>query len=216
MHKENKIIYLVRHGQSEGNISRTFQLSDSPLSDLGREQAEKIAERVAKLEFDSLIVSPLLRTKETAEFITKKTGKEPEFNDLFIERVKPSHLYGKAFDDGEVQELWKDWERGLYTPGFRAEDGENFDDLMMRSSKALDFLKEHQSQKIVLVGHGYFLKTILSKIVFGDTLSPEAFRSFQTRVVMENTGLSVIKYEKNWEGENIWRLRIFNDHSHLA
>jgi broad specificity phosphatase PhoE len=34
-----KIVYFVRHGESEGNVLSVFQSSDSPLSEKGRKQA---------------------------------------------------------------------------------------------------------------------------------------------------------------------------------
>ena len=39
-------LYLVRHGQSEGNVAKTFHgHTDYPLTELGREQARGEAER---------------------------------------------------------------------------------------------------------------------------------------------------------------------------
>jgi probable phosphoglycerate mutase len=211
----DKIVYFVRHGQSEGNATPVFQPLDSPLNDVGKKQAEKIAERIAKLSFETLLVSPLSRTKVTAEAITKMTGKEPEYSELFVERVKPTQLSGKPYDDEEAKELWEAWEKSLYTPGLRAEDGENFDDLILRADKALDFLVARPEKELVVVTHGYFLRTIVVRAVLGDALIPEAFRSFQSRVSMENTGLTVLTYGKAWDGV-AWRLWIYNDHAHLA
>ena len=52
-----KTIYLVRHGQSEANITPVFQSTDSPLSDKGIQQAKHIAERVSKLSFPVIFFS---------------------------------------------------------------------------------------------------------------------------------------------------------------
>ena len=62
-----KIVYFVRHGESEANITPVYQPLGSPLSDKGRQQAKLIAERIAKVSFEALVVSPLFRAKETAE-----------------------------------------------------------------------------------------------------------------------------------------------------
>ena len=41
------ILYLVRHGQSEGNVKRYFHgQTDYPLTDLGRRQAQEVAEKL--------------------------------------------------------------------------------------------------------------------------------------------------------------------------
>lgn len=215
-----KIVYFVRHGESEANISKTskegvvFKLNSS-LTTKGKKQAVSIAERIGKLSFESLIVSPLARAKETAETIAKSTGKKPEYSDIFVERIKPARLDGKSRDDNETNVLWKDWQKSLVTPGLRVEDGENFDDLIARADKALDFLKNRPEKNIVVVTHGYFLRTIIIRVVLGNTLTPENFFNFHARAHTENTGLTVIKYGQTWE-EIAWQLSIYNDHAHLG
>lgn len=213
--KIEKTIYFVRHGQSEGNISPIFQPLESPLTEMGRTQAKRIAERISKLNFETLISSPLSRAKETAETIAGLLGKRPEYSDLFVERTKPTRVAGKSYNDEEASKLWDEWEKSLYTPGLRAEDGENFDDLIARADKALDFLKNRTEKEIAVVTHGFFLRTMIVRAIFGDSLTPEAFRNFHTRVFIENTGLSVLKYGKTHEG-TMWYLWVYNDHAHLA
>ena len=210
-----KIVYFVRHGQSEGNITPIFQTLDSPLSDKGKKQIESMAKRVAKLSFETLISSPLPRTKETAEAIARATDKIIEYSDLFVERIKPTGLAGKSYDDKEANKLWEKWEESLYTSGLRVVDGENFDDLILRADKALDFLKNRLEKELVVVTHGYFLRTIIARVLLGDSLTEKNFKVFQSRASMENTGLSVITYSKRWEGMT-WQLWIYNDHAHLG
>ena len=212
---KEKTIYLVRHGQSEGNVSPVFQGTDSPLTNSGRQQAQQIAKRISKLSFESLIVSPLPRTKETAEIVTKKINKKPEYSKLFIERTKPTRLAGKPHADKEANELYQKWTESLYTPGMRVEDGENFDDLIARADKALDFLKERKEDNIVVVTHGFFIRAIIIKAMLEDTLTAEAFKNFQTKTKTENTGISVLKYSTEYEGTS-WRLWTYNDHAHLG
>lgn len=215
MKKTLKVVYFVRHGQSEGNIAPVFQTLDSPLSPQGKEQAKLIAERVSKLSFETLIASPLPRTKETAEAVSSVTGKEVEYSELFVERVKPTNLGGKSYDDPEADKLWQEWEESLYTSGLRVEDGENFDDLIARADKALKFLNERPEETIVVVTHGFFLRTIVARVLLGDTLMPESFRKLQSSIEMENTGLTVLKYGERYGGTS-WMVWIYNDHAHLG
>ena len=214
--KPEKIIYLVRHGQSADNVAPVFQSPDSPLNEKGKKQAESIAQRVSKLSFDALIASPFERAKQTAEIITKATSKEAEYSKLFVERVKPTYINGKPYTDEKASTLWKEWEKSLYTPGLRAEDGENFDDLIARADKALAFLTNRAEQSLVVVTHGYFLRTIVARVLLGDLLSGEAFRNIQRTAAMENTGITVLQYRSGFEEKPAWRLWIYNDHAHLA
>lgn len=109
-----KTVYFVRHGESDGNITPVFQAPDSPLSKKGRQQALHVARRIAKLSFDALVASPMEWAKQTAEFITQATGKNPLYSDLFVERLNPSSLNGKSYSDKEADALWKAWGKALY------------------------------------------------------------------------------------------------------
>ncbi len=214
--KIKKIVYFVRHGQCEDNVASVFQSPNSPLNERGRKQAESIAHRISKLSFDALITSPYERAKQTAEEISKYTDKKVEYSELFVERVKPTYVNGKPYTDEKASTLWREWERSLYKSGMRVENGENFDDLLARTDKALSFLQNRTEHSFVVVTHGYFLQTIIARVLLGNLLSGEAFRNIQRTVAMENTGLTVLQYRESFEEKPTWRLWIYNDHAHLA
>lgn len=211
-----KTIYLLRHGQSIDNISPVFQSEISPLSKTGLQQAEKIAARVSQISFDQLIVSPLTRTKQTAEIITKVTGKEAEYSDLFVERIKPKYIGGKPYTDDKANEIWRNWEISLYKKGMRVEDGENYDDIIARADNALDFLKSRKEKSIVVVTHGFFLRTIVIRVLLGEQITGETYKNMLRAMLMENTGLTVLHLRDSFEEEFAWRLWVYNDHAHLA
>src|SRR5262245_59446009 len=213
----DKVVYFVRHGQSEDNAAPVFQTTHSPLSAVGAQQAEPIAARVSHLAFDALLASPYRRAKETADVIGKVTGKAPEFVELFTERVKPTSLDGQPYTDAQAQRIWRAWERSLHTPGMRVEDGENYDDLITRAEKALALLTDRAEAAMVVVTHGYFLRTMVARVILGDALSGDTFKRFHTTVAaMENTGLTVLRYHIGVDEDPGWRLWIYNDHAHLA
>jgi broad specificity phosphatase PhoE len=56
--------------------------------------------------------------------------------------------------------VWRAWTQSLSTPGMRVEDGENYDDLLTRADAALALLHDRAESSIVVVTHGYFLRTI--------------------------------------------------------
>lgn len=212
-----KTVYFVRHGQSEDNAAPVFQSTDSPLSDKGKHQSAIIAKRVSQLTFEVLIASPFARSKQTAEIITKATGKYAEYSELFVERAKPTSIIGKPYADENANRLWREWEKSFHTPGLRAEDSENFDDIIVRADQALAFLKSRSEKSIVVVTHGFFLRTIVARVLLGDALSGEAFRNcIQATSDLQNTSLTVLQYRRDFEEEARWRLWIYNDHAHLA
>lgn len=210
-----KTVYFVRHGQSEGNISPVFQHTESPLSEEGQKQAGLIARRAKNIPFQKLIASPQVRAKDTARAIEAATSAKPEFSDLFVERVKPTSVNGKPHQDKNAGRVYSQWEKSLYTPGMRVEDGENYDDIIKRADKALKFLEKIEGKEILVVTHGYFLRTIIFKVMLGTFFQPKIFEYLIKNIFMENTGLSVIKFEKLDNGY-VWRLWIHNDHAHLG
>lgn len=214
--KKTKTVYLVRHGESGDNVAPVFQSTYSPLSENGEKQAELIAERISKLSFDVLIASPLQRTKQTAEAIEKATGKKAEYSELFVERKKPSYIDGKPYMDERANVLWREWEENLYASEGRTEDGENFDDIIARADRALAFLQKRPESSMVVVTHGYFLRTIVARVLLGDILSGESFRRIQKTTSMQNTALTVLQYRDAFEEDYAWRVWVHNDHAHLA
>lgn len=60
-------LYLVRHGQSEGNVKNLwYGVSDLPLTQLGREQARQVGEKLRDIPLAAAYASPLSRALDTA------------------------------------------------------------------------------------------------------------------------------------------------------
>lgn len=45
-HDADKIVYLVRHGQSKGNVAFTYSDLEAPLTEKGKEQSELLAKHL--------------------------------------------------------------------------------------------------------------------------------------------------------------------------
>lgn len=74
-----KEVTLIRHGQSVSNVTGHWQgQGDSPLSDHGREQAKKLAKRVAPWRFDRVLSSDLSRAHDTGKAAAAEWGTAPE------------------------------------------------------------------------------------------------------------------------------------------
>lgn len=211
-----KIVYFVRHGQSDDNVAPVFQSPDSPLSKEGNQQADFIAKRVSEVAFDVIISSPLRRTRQTAEIISEVTKKKVAFSELFVERIKPSSINGKPYTDKVANKAWRAWEDSLVTSGHKVEDGENYDEITIRADKALDYLLKRPEKTLLVVAHGYILRTIVARVLLGRALEPQLFKNLQRVMPMENTGITVMVYEGAFEQDPCWRLWIYNDHAHLA
>ena len=69
-------LYIVRHGESTGNLAGTLQGSrvDEPLSPRGVQQAEALAARLAGEPIDAVFASPMIRARQTAEILAAPHG----------------------------------------------------------------------------------------------------------------------------------------------
>ena len=80
-------LFLVRHAHSDPGDPDSLR----PLSKRGRKQALDLGERLAPVEPELVLASPLLRARETASAIAKATGAELRID----ERLAP----GASADD---------------------------------------------------------------------------------------------------------------------
>ena len=83
-------IYIARHGQNEDNVRGILNgHRDLPLTDLGRQQARRLARHIKdrELVFDAVYASPLGRAFETAAIVAAELElAEPIIHDDLIER----------------------------------------------------------------------------------------------------------------------------------
>lgn len=64
-------IYFVRHGEALGNARKTWQGggTDHPLTEKGCAQGALLAKRMEPVALDAIFTSPLVRARQTADFI---------------------------------------------------------------------------------------------------------------------------------------------------
>ncbi|MCX6712772.1 MAG: histidine phosphatase family protein [Candidatus Vogelbacteria bacterium] len=210
-------VYFVRHGESEGNATRIWSGSETPLTDLGYKQAEFVANRLGKLPIDLVIASPYVRTQQTAEVIAEKLGKEIITSSLFTERKKPSEVEGLSMDDEKCVSVMAESWKNFYLPDYHHSDEENFEDLKSRAIKAIDFLKKQEVDHVVVVTHGLFLRRLLGVMVFGIDLNEREDRG-TCRFIMQNTGVTISNYNKEKEIglDTGWAIETWNDQAHLS
>lgn len=94
MPKNGLTLHFIRHGETYFNLyDRVQGWGDSPLTDLGVEDALRSGRGLKELKFDAIYSSDLLRTIATAELIlqeNEKTDKDqkiiamPEFREFFF------------------------------------------------------------------------------------------------------------------------------------
>lgn len=85
-------IVLIRHGQPEWTRDG-LAIVDPPLTDLGHRQAAHLAAALADEHFDEILVSPLLRARQTAAPLLERLGRTEEI-DPWLEEIRDPMWHG--------------------------------------------------------------------------------------------------------------------------
>jgi uncharacterized phosphatase len=150
------LFYLVRHGETDWNLSRRIQGStDIPLNATGRAQAEATGKLLARRQWDAIISSPLSRAVETAEIIAAQVGIPLSRTvDAIVERN-----YGAA------EGLTADEVEGRYPRGIDVPDRESREEVVGRVLPALLGLAEDfPSKALIVVSHGGVIRSVLNAV----------------------------------------------------
>ncbi|KTC92939.1 MULTISPECIES: phosphoglycerate mutase family protein [Legionella] len=181
-------LWLIRHGETEINCGRW---SDKPaetcLTPLGKEQAQKAAQKIIEPP-DLLIKSPLIRAKQTADFILNQwpntlidTWPIEEFIYLSPSRL---HNLSKLAKRRDVEEYWQKNDP-YYCDG---KDAESFADFLKRVKQFHHQIIQQQGF-VIVIGHGQFLKAFQFGLSHGFNVSPEwmsLFRQTETANPLKN------------------------------
>ncbi len=205
-------LYLVRHGESEGNLARRFQTHDEKLSILGQSQAKAVASRFAHTKVDFLLSSTMKRAMQTAEEIATVVGKDVIPEPLFAELTQPSEVVGKNHTDKNTAVVIEKITKNKHNPNYHYSDEENYFDFISRIDFALHKLENYgDNENVIVVAHGHVIRAIIGIVLFGTDLSSRNFDELIDNAITKNTGISIVQHSP----ERGWQLVTFNDHAHL-
>jgi broad specificity phosphatase PhoE len=151
---ERTHVLLIRHGQSLGNAERRFGgHSPTPLSELGRAQAEATGRALAAEGVTAIYSSDLLRALETAAPLARETGLTVYTRESLRERGV-GQMEGLTFE--EAAERLPDEYAALIRRDFEHVllGGESYRQLLDRAATELDrAIETHRSGAIALFSH---------------------------------------------------------------
>ncbi|NBR12795.1 MAG: histidine phosphatase family protein [Alphaproteobacteria bacterium] len=163
----------VRHGETDWNVEGRLQgQKDIPLNALGRIQAEDVGRRLTKLLDDPLrsqwIVSPLGRTRETAEIARRAIGLDPKAYQTEDQLKEITFGAWEGFTWAELRksEPLAEAERMKNKWGYVPPQGESYEMLTNRIGLWLETVKS----EIVAVSHGGVARALM---VLAAGLSPD-------------------------------------------
>ena len=184
------MLVLVRHGATEWSASgKHTGVTDVPLSEAGRRDAERLRERLARYDFTLVLTSPLARARETCELAGLGTRAQIE-PDL------------REFDYGSYEGLTSD-EIRRERPGWSvwrdgAPGGETPDEVGVRADRVIARALEAGGD-VALFAHGHMLRVLGVRWI-------ELPAAYGGHFVLGTAAVSELDYER--ERRAIW---LWND-----
>lgn len=159
--------YLVRHGQTLGNVKGISQgitnTSISYLNDTGKLQIKELHQHFDISFADRIIVSPLIRTKQTAAILNQDANLPYQEDSRILEISYgdwDGHLKSELKND--YPDLFSN-ETGDVVPAYASvAHGETFEDVEHRVSDFMNDITEHfPDESIIVVTHGFTIRSFV-------------------------------------------------------
>jgi|SRR3989344_4362067 len=186
-------IYLVRHGQSEWNVTSLMQgkTSGVPLTKTGIKQARAIEAKLKKIKFTAIFSSDLLRARQTAQIIAYQRKLA-----VTTARAIRERSFG-AYEGKTLKQYQQDLKETLDKfealsdkdkPGFEFPHGiEGIGEMMVR---VITWLREvavaYPGKNVLVISHGGVLRLLLIHLGYGTYNQLPPF-------CIDNTGYLVLK-----------------------
>ncbi|MBI4437156.1 MAG: 2,3-bisphosphoglycerate-dependent phosphoglycerate mutase [Candidatus Omnitrophica bacterium] len=161
------LLVLIRHGQSQWNLENRFTgWIDIPLTDIGREEARKGAEKIKGTRFAKAFTSALIRAHQTLDIVLEVIGQKniPVEKDQALNERHYGALQGLNKDEMKKkfgEEQVKLWRRSY---DVAPPNGESLKDTAART---LPYFKEKilpevkAGKNILVSAHGNSLRSIV-------------------------------------------------------
>jgi len=198
-------LYLIRHGETAWNAEGRFQgHRNTPLNEVGIQQAHHVARELAHYSLDAIFTSDLARAAQTAEIIAAHHA-APVIADRRLREAYFGEWEGLTLD--EITTRWPDilaaWRQdSLHT---RPPGGETLEQVQLRVVELLmELLSRYPDEHVAIVAHGGALRAIIAYALVADL-------SIFRRLRLDNCSITTITVR---DGE--FSLIQMNDICHLG
>jgi len=200
-------VVIVRHAESIANTEGKYQgqTYDTDLSELGKKQAQALANRLKNYGVKKIITSPLKRTHQTAKHVADLIGCGIEIDRQIIETNhglwEGIHKDTIKTDYPELFDMWHSNPRDIIFP-----QGESFFQTIERTLLFLE-KTEFQSDTLV-VTHDNILRAMISLINGSDVNS-------MWEIPLETAAINIFEVNRV-NGKNLFHILKLNDVDHLS
>ena len=181
----------MRHGEADNNVNRILvgRHIESHLTENGRQQVRDTANYLKEILVDKVLVSPVIRARETAEIVCDVINLDYEIDERLYE-IELGKLVGMNYED--IIEKHGNLFLKFYSGDEQILDDygvESFTSVKMRIKHLLDEAMERYPDKnIIFVTHLDPIKAAISLLL---DLKPEALYQWHIR----NAALTILKHE---------------------
>jgi broad specificity phosphatase PhoE len=198
-------VFMVRHGATVLSAEDRFAgATDVALSDEGREQTRRLAERLSHEKIMAVYASPLGRTVETAQILAASHNLAVQTRDGLREI---NHGRWEQLTRREVEEKFPEeaaeWEKDPFT--FAPLGGESGLAVTARALPVLiELVRSHPGENILIVSHKATIRLLLSSLLGFDP------RRYRDNLDQKPAALNIVDFRDATRP----RLTLFNDTSH--
>src|SRR5262249_42502779 len=185
-------LVVVRHAETEWNRARRYQgWRDTPLSDVGRAQAEAAGRLLGSRKLAAVWSSPLARARETAAVIAAPHGLRIR-EDAAFKEMGFGEWEGLTRDEVSARfpaeyELWASTPHLLVVPG-----AETLADVRARVLEGLGRIRQaHDGEMVCLVAHGVSIRILILEAL---GLGLDRLWSLQ----VSSSGISELEFRDDW------------------
>jgi len=178
---------VVRHGETTWSANgKHTGLTDIPLTDAGRAEAEELASRLGDRKFALVLTSPLGRARDTATL----AGFPDAEADADLVEWDYGDVEGRTTVD--MQDVWPGW--GLWRDG--PPGGETIVDVAARATRVVERVRAGDGD-VLAFAHGHYLR-VLAAVWVG------AQPGFGAHLILEPATLSVLGEDRGTPTINLW------------
>ncbi len=197
-----KRVIFIRPGETDWNQQVRWQgWVASPLNDLGKRQAERLANYIRNINLKALYTSDLKRALQTAAILTENLGFQPVPDERLRER-NIGAWQGLTID--EMRTWYPDEYHNLLTDAenYRVPGGESRADVRKRMVEAFDtILKQDKGETVGVISHTTAIHELLAALIPDNT---------NQEVAVSNTSVTTIALS-----DAGWQLVASDDVLHL-
>lgn len=200
-------IFLIRHGATQLSAENRFSgAGDAQLSNEGRDQARRLAARLASLKIGAVYASNYDRAVNTAEILAQPFGLKVYQRDGLRE-ISHGRWEGMTRDEAEQKfaDEYTMWEDDPYS--FAPDGGETGLAVTARALPVLlEVVRAHMGENVIVVSHKATIRLLISSLLGFDA------RTYRDHLDLSPASLTILDFNAALRP----RLTLYNDTAHYS